>query len=900
MSKLHAPSCRRLTTIIVLLSSLILATPAPVIRQADLPDRSIIELSRVQPALLTIAAEQPDAMVSVIIQKTTKDAGVEEWVTRLGGAITQDLHIINAFVARLPAKAARELARADGVRWISLNARTQQMSDRAVFTAWATELGQSSPETNPLAADFNSTPIAASRALWFSSVIKPSGLGAAPTTVRVFDSVIRFTANGAQYEIPAPDGRVLYSPTATSASTTFDPETGAWLTTAPSSYTSEAFISGVIWPVAAALPGDIKNVTWSGRFAVDTPGVSVDWRWGAAAYSSFISDYSALGVKPISGDKLNPYANSDRAGAPQNLKPQLVKGARGDGGSNYTGAWCPSVRAIYSFTNSNAMISALGPDGVFAYGSEVKQGLAGFEPEVTPGHAIVKVEAVLRVYAPERLSHDFKLKLVVGGASKDVSLKHELFDPYLGEANAGLLAVDLTNLRAWKWGDLSDGLELIVDQYPLSAGEMLYYDAIGLRVTSAPGYDPTGLMPNDVSWPDLDIDPSRQINIYNSVIGADRLWNGANKLQGQGVTVAVVDSGVYKTGDLSKSRLFSVNFSQGYHDSQDRYGHGTFVAGIIAGNGSKSKGRHLGVAPKARLLNIRVSDDQGMSAESDVVAGLQWIYENKVKYNIRVVNLSLNASVAQSYATSPLCAAVEMLWLKGIVVVVSAGNNGSGTLYPPANDPFVITVGATDDRGTISLVDDVMAQFSAYGVTPEGVAKPELVAPGRNIIAFLPGNQDTTIGEEHGSNRIDQNYFRMSGTSMSAPMVAGATALLLQDEPNLAPNQVKYRLMATANKNWPGYNPRQAGAGYLDIYAAVHGMTTGRANAGAPVSKLLWDNLVFTAWNSVSWDSVSWDSVSWGSVSWDSVSWDSVSWDSVSWDSVSWDSVSWDSDYWGP
>jgi serine protease AprX len=125
----------------------------------------------------------------------------------------------------------------------------------------------------------------------------------------------------------------------------------------------------------------------------------------------------------------------------------------------------------------------------------------------------------------------------------------------------------------------------------------------------------------------------------------------------------------------------------------------------------------------------------------------------------------------------------------------------------------------------------------------------------------------------------------MSGTSMSAPMVSGAVALLLQDEPNLTPDQVKYRLKATANKTWAGYDAARAGAGYLDIYAAVNGTTTQSANTGIQASHLLWTGQ---------------QSLTWGSVSWDSVSWDSVSWDSVSWDSVSWDSVSWDSDYWGP
>ncbi len=272
-----------------------------------------------------------------------------------------------------------------------------------------------------------------------------------------------------------------------------------------------------------------------------------------------------------------------------------------------------------------------------------------------------------------------------------------------------------------------------------------------------------------------------------------------------------------------------------------------------------------------------------MAMESDVVNGLQWILENRATYNIRVVNLSLNTSIAQSYNTSPMDAACEILWFNGIVVVVSAGNNGSANLFPPANDPFVITVGATEDKGTASIADDSIATFSAYGFTENLINKPELVAPGKNIVSLSSGRA-SILGKSYPDNKVGTSYFRMSGTSMSAPMVSGAVALLLQDEPNLTPDQVKYRLMATANKSWAGYNVTKAGAGYLDIYAAVHGTTTQSANTGLPASQLL-----TTGSNPITW----------GSVSWNSVSWNSVSWNSVSWNSVSWNSVSWNSDYWG-
>jgi len=284
------------------------------------------------------------------------------------------------------------------------------------------------------------------------------------------------------------------------------------------------------------------------------------------------------------------------------------------------------------------------------------------------------------------------------------------------------------------------------------------------------------------------------------------------------------------------------------------------------------------------LINVKVSDDQGASTTANVVRGLQWIKDNRNRYNIRVVNISLNSTTPESYHTNPLDAAVEILWFNRIVVVVSAGNQGQGALYPPANDPFVITVGATDDKGTDSVSDDGMASFSAYGTTTDGIAKPDLVAPGRNIVALM-ANPNSAVALAHPANVVNQTYFRMSGTSMAAPMVSGAAALLLQDEPGLTPDQVKYRLKATANKSWPGYNATVAGAGYLDIYAAVLGTTTQSANTHINASRLLWTGGA---------------PVTWGSVDWNSVDWNSVDWNSVDWNSVDWNSVDWNSDYWGP
>ena len=387
------------------------------------------------------------------------------------------------------------------------------------------------------------------------------------------------------------------------------------------------------------------------------------------------------------------------------------------------------------------------------------------------------------------------------------------------------------------------------------------------------------------------IDTSKLQNAYIKAIRADRVWNNAPYLQGKGIGVAIVDSGINPNGDLYtvmgvNRQVADVRFNTDYNlNTSDGYGHGTHVSSVLGGDGSESSGRYIGVAPMVNIINVKVSNDDGSAQMQSVVNGLQWVLDHKAQYNIRVVNLSLNSTVAESYHTSPLDAAVEALWFNGITVVVSAGNAGTGALYPPANDPFVITVGAVDDKGTAALSDDVIPSFSAYGTTSDGFAKPDLVAPGKNIVARIV-NTNMGLAGAHPSNVLSGGqYFRMSGTSVSAPVVAGAAAILLQDEPNLTPDQVKYRLMATANKNWSGYSATKAGAGYLDVYAAVRGSTTQSANTGRAASHLLWTGS---------------QPVTWGSVNWNSVNWNSVNWNSVNWNSVNWNSVNWNSDYWGP
>ena len=380
---------------------------------------------------------------------------------------------------------------------------------------------------------------------------------------------------------------------------------------------------------------------------------------------------------------------------------------------------------------------------------------------------------------------------------------------------------------------------------------------------------------------DTAIDPAALATAYPTVVDAVAQWgNAAAPLTGKGIGVAVIDSGIASHPDFGSRIVLNKNFNPTVADAGDAYGHGTAVAGIIAGNGTASGGQFIGVAPEVNLINLRVNDGSGAAPTSTIMNAILWAVINRDTYNIRVMNLSLSASVQESYVTSPIDAAVEYAWLKGIVVVVAAGNSGpNSALYAPANDPFVITVGATDDHGTTSIADDTLASFSSFGTTQNGFSKPELVAPGRHIITTLAPNSNFALN--YPSFVVGSGYIQLSGTSMAAPMVSGVAALYLECNPMVRPGQLKALLLATARP----IAAAGTGAGYPSAALAIdHLGLVGNANHGIDPNNFL--KVMYLQANSLqSLPSVSWDSVSWDSVSWDSVSWDSIAWNAVSWES---------------
>ena len=439
------------------------------------------------------------------------------------------------------------------------------------------------------------------------------------------------------------------------------------------------------------------------------------------------------------------------------------------------------------------------------------------------------------------------------------------------------------------------------------------------------------------------------VAVYPSVIRADQLW--AQGTTGRGVAVAVLDSGVAANPDLGDRVIASVNFADS-RVTADPGGHGTHIAGTIAGNGAASAGEFVGVAPQADIVDVRVLDSMGGGRLSSVVRGIEWVLAHRSAYHIRAINLSFGAPAHGSYHTDPMSAAVEVAWRQGLVVVAASGNAGPSrdTVLTPGIDPYAITVGATDDRGTKIASDDVLAWFSSWG-TPDGNAKPDVVAPGRRIISLrVEGSAlDRLFPDRVVVAHTGATYFRLSGTSMSTAVISGAVALLLQSQPALTPDQVKSLLMQTTQPYGdptavPRPDPLASGSGLVDVFAAsqytppqpvapqtsLRVVTAPLASEGGQTTRVLtrlharpadafarsafsllygtpmiwtdptaggiaWDQLT---WDSVVWDSVAWDNFSWDSIAWDSVVWDSVAWDSVAWDSVAWDSVAWDSIAW--
>ena len=444
----------------------------------------------------------------------------------------------------------------------------------------------------------------------------------------------------------------------------------------------------------------------------------------------------------------------------------------------------------------------------------------------------------------------------------------------------------------------------------------------------------------------------------------DTAWESAiglpqvpHKYSGSGVTVALLDTGVTPSPDLGARLLARVDLTS-EHDGIDRFGHGTHLAGLIAGDGTLSQERYEGAASEANLVSIKVAGWDGATDVSTVIAGIQWAVSNRELFGIRVLNLSFGTDATQSAAVDPLDYAVEQAWRAGIVVVVSAGNRGGpgGTISKPGDDPLVITVGSADVNGTATMADDLVASFSSRGPTQDGFAKPDVLAPGVSLVSLrAPGS---TADVFRPIARVGDAYFKGTGTSQSAAVVSGVVARLLDANPLLTPDAVKGVLMQTAHPELAG---PAGGAGLVNAAAAVAAVVPTKngaqpalplANRGLPQSTgtgtlegsrgaqhvvadgnrdglaeplvgeidalgIPWSASTFTStpWTATTWSSSPWSPIAavisgsapappWSGppvlpLAWEAKYWGAASWLDAGWNPLYWEAKYWGAKYWG-
>ena len=301
----------------------------------------------------------------------------------------------------------------------------------------------------------------------------------------------------------------------------------------------------------------------------------------------------------------------------------------------------------------------------------------------------------------------------------------------------------------------------------------------------------------DVKYIASDISVKTLMHIASRTVGTDKISNLG--LTGKGIGIAFIDTGIYPHPDFlsPKNRIVAFkDFVKGKELPYDDNGHGTFVAGVAAGNGYSSRGKYRGIAPEANIIALKSMDREGGGSASDILAAMQWIADHQKEYNIRVLSLSLGTEVKRISSNDPLVRGVEALWEKGITVVVAAGNSGpkSGTITSPGISSKVITVGALDDKRTPSIDDDTIAKFSSRG--PVGrMHKPDVVAPGVDIVSVK-----SDVEYEAGARirPMATSYTTMSGTSMATPIVGGAAVLMLEKHPDWKPDQIKEALLKNA------------------------------------------------------------------------------------------------------
>ncbi len=442
-------------------------------------------------------------------------------------------------------------------------------------------------------------------------------------------------------------------------------------------------------------------------------------------------------------------------------------------------------------------------------------------------------------------------------------------------------------------------------------------------VASVVPNSPLRLLGSDDLWGGSGIAGSMDRTV--NTIGADHAWD--DHVTGRGIDVALIDSGVAPVdglaadGKLVNGPDLSFDLQAGSAPYIDGFGHGTHIAGIIAGRdnaiarGNKPEDHQFaGVAPDARIVSIKVAGASGQTDVSQVIAAIDWVVQNRTSgdLNIRVLNLSFGTDGTQDYRVDPLAHAVEVAWRNGIVVVVAAGNAGGGRpgLVNPAYDPYVIAVGADDTLGTKGTADDRVPAWSSRG---DGSRNPDLLGPGVSLQGLrVPGS---VLDRAAPATTAGARFLRGSGTSQAAAVVSGAAALLISDRPDLSPDQVKALLMSTASR-LPDASTEAQGSGLIDVAKALEARAptlnqdwerstgSGSLEAARGSVHLALDGAtlegerdIFGAtWDGPAWGELAARGLSWEGGTWNGHAWTGLSWSGLSWSGLSWSTVRWDAD----
>jgi outer membrane protein assembly factor BamB len=859
----------------------------------------------IEPALLN----QSESVISVIISAQDVDTAVRA-VTNTGGTVTSHLWLINSIGATVPVSALYTIGQTPGIRYIVEN-KPVGVEGGVDCSAGPTETGSCSNqygyETNQrrllgmhASSSYQLTPsvnlqdggsvtvaengtviILNADGTLRTKLTLPSGKPFNITPVVGLDGTIFVAGEDEQLFAVAPHGAIRWIFTnsknfVASVSIATDGTVYA-VDEKRNLFALDPLTGEVLWDFrvpkrdddkektlsapTVGLDGTIYVITDKGMLTAVSPTGSKVWSFAAGndddlfELSPFLAQNGTIYVTNKKGTLIavNPNGSQKfRRSISGNVVAQPILG---NDGTIYVTTKSPRVYAInpdgsvrfnfYAGSGNFDTSAALSPDGTQLYAGLREKKL--FALDVTNGTKL--------------------WSYVTQGEIKGNPVVDTYGKIHIGEANGRFTILDANGNLLYssrRFGNITQNMTLSDDE------SVIFFPTDDKNVVTL------GLLSN--AWDNApDVAPTSDTNVYEFLnpvsidVGADQLHDsylqGGNPITGDGVAIAIIDSGIQFTDDVKAvlgdgvKDLFlgQANFvAEGLcgaeggtqystycftneTKSYDAFGHGTHIAGTIWNQFiDYDTGVNVGIAPGAEIISVRVLNEEGKGTYEDVIEGIQYVVANKDTLNLRIINLSLSGMSTTPYFVDPLNRAVEQAWASGIVVLAAAGNSGpqAETIMVPGNDPYIITVGALDTNRTPGYwSDDTIPFWSASGPTLDGFIKPDVVAPGGNIVSYIYNdpnniNNSSKLVQDHPDYAINTNLFRMNGTSMATGVASGVVALMLDAQPSLTPDQVKFRLMASARFATTNgtadlaYNPLQQGSGRIWAPDAVHGSYT--------------------------------------------------------------------------